>query len=315
MENTKDNYKIYVHINKTNGKMYVGQTKQEPNLRWRDGLGYRDSPYFWKAINKYGWDGFEHIILFEGLSQDESNIIEIELIKKYNTNNELYGYNLASGGNSPVMNEMARKHCSENHANIKGSNNPMYGKHHSEETKEKIRKTKEKYVGENATRYGAILSDETKRKISMANKGKKLSEEAILKIVQNNPNRKPVFQIHYITKEILNRYESSSDAGRQTGVSSSSILACCSDVFKYNTAGGYIWMFCEDYDEKINSKQFWDKYKVIGQFDENYNLVNKWAFPRDIKNNLGIKNVAWIATLCRENKFQNLFCGYHWKYM
>ena len=170
-------------------------------------------------------------------------------------------------------------------------------------------------MGENATRYGAVLSDETKRKIGLGNKGKVVSEETKIKISKNNPNRKPVLQIDYIDKKIINEYESANDAGRKIGISPSSIHACCMDTFKYNTAGGYIWMFSEDYDKKINSNEFLNKYKVIGQYDENYNLVNKWAFPRDIKNALNIKSVSWITTLCKENKFQSLFMGFHWKYI
>lgn len=33
-------YCVYVHTNKTNGKMYVGQTSQEPNKRWKSWFGY-----------------------------------------------------------------------------------------------------------------------------------------------------------------------------------------------------------------------------------------------------------------------------------
>lgn len=37
-------------------------------------------------------------------------------------------------------NQLTKKKYSENHANIKGENNPMYGKKHSEETKKKMSK-------------------------------------------------------------------------------------------------------------------------------------------------------------------------------
>lgn len=37
-----DNYKVYVHINKTNGKLYFGQTGQEDvKDRWDSGHGYK----------------------------------------------------------------------------------------------------------------------------------------------------------------------------------------------------------------------------------------------------------------------------------
>ena len=48
---------IYKHTNKVNGKVYVGQTKQTLDRRWRNGVGYtRDNcdTHFARAINKYG---------------------------------------------------------------------------------------------------------------------------------------------------------------------------------------------------------------------------------------------------------------------
>jgi group I intron endonuclease len=312
MNNTNENYKIYVHINKKNRKMYFGQTKQEPEKRWRSGLGYKDSPYFWRAIQKYGWNGFEHIVLVENLNQESADMFEEDLIKLYNTTNENFGYNLASGGNSPIMNEMAKLHCSQNHADVNGEKNPMYGKHHTEETKEKIRKTKEKYVRENATRYGAVLSDETKKKIGDSNRGRIISEETKRKI--SISNGKPVYQIDVITKQIIRKYYSITEASKITGIKHSQIGACCNDIPKYNKAGGFIWMFCEDYNQKMYSSEFMEIYKVICQYDENYNLVNKWGSLKDIKNNLGIKNTSWIRQLCNRKKFDNIFFGFHWRY-
>lgn len=53
-----------------------------------------------------------------------------------------------------------------------GINNPMYGKHHSEEAKKKM----------SIVRIGKKLSEETKKKLSLSHRGKKFSEEHKRKI-------------------------------------------------------------------------------------------------------------------------------------
>jgi len=77
---------VYMHTNKINGKKYIGITSlNPPDRRWRnDGSGYHGG-YLKNAINKYGWDNFEHIILKDGIeSLDEANHYEQYYIKEYN---------------------------------------------------------------------------------------------------------------------------------------------------------------------------------------------------------------------------------------
>lgn len=65
-------YKIYVHVNKINNKIYIGQTNRK-NVYTRfgkNGIQYKKCPYFWNAIKKYGWNQFKHIVLFENLTSE-----------------------------------------------------------------------------------------------------------------------------------------------------------------------------------------------------------------------------------------------------
>lgn len=95
MSNT---YSVYKHTNKINGKVYIGITVNEPEVRWgKDGGGY-SRQLFGKAIRKYGWENFEHEILFENLSQKEAFEKEIELISLYDSTNSEKGYNISKGG-------------------------------------------------------------------------------------------------------------------------------------------------------------------------------------------------------------------------
>ena len=70
------NYKVYVHINKVNGKRYYGITCQEVEKRWKNGKGYQKQPYFYNDILLYGWDNFTHEILFDNLTKEEAKWLE-----------------------------------------------------------------------------------------------------------------------------------------------------------------------------------------------------------------------------------------------
>lgn len=106
-------FTVYVHVNKLNDKKYIGITCQKPNVRWRRGAGYLEQSEngkykqgaFAKAILKYGWDGFEHKILFENLSAEEAKAKEMELIAQYHTwlyDPECHGYNMTPGGDGTI---------------------------------------------------------------------------------------------------------------------------------------------------------------------------------------------------------------------
>lgn len=78
-----------------------------------------------------------------------------------------------------------RLHLSENHADFSGKNHPMYGKHHSKESREKISNSKKGnnygYVGKNHWLYGKTgegtphfgmkVSDESKKRMSESHIG------------------------------------------------------------------------------------------------------------------------------------------------
>ena len=137
------NYTVYMHKNKINGKVYIGITKQKPQYRWSNGKGY-DNQYFKRAIKKYGFNNFEHLILYENLTQKEAEQKEIKLINYYKSSERDFGYNISKGGmvnNGVPCSEEKKKKISK--AN-KGIKNGMYGKHHTEEEKKKISEASKK---------------------------------------------------------------------------------------------------------------------------------------------------------------------------
>lgn len=98
MIDTANNYCVYYHKNIINNKLYIGMSK-DVTKRWKNnGKQYKPCKFFWRAIEKYGWDNFEHVIVIDNISKNMAELIEKELIKKYKTQDKNFGYNLASGG-------------------------------------------------------------------------------------------------------------------------------------------------------------------------------------------------------------------------
>lgn len=96
-------YTIYLHRNKINGKVYVGRTKQQPKERWKNGHGYKTCTYFYHAIEKYGWDNFEHLILEQKeMTLEEASLLEKAYIEKYDSCNPDKGYNIKEGGGHDI---------------------------------------------------------------------------------------------------------------------------------------------------------------------------------------------------------------------
>lgn len=163
MMTMKDNkYIVYKHTT-PNGKVYIGITGRTVERRWQGGRNYKSSKHFNNAIQKYGWNNIKHEILFEGLSKENAEEKEIELIDKYKSNNPNFGYNTENGGNSKgKLSEETKKKISN--AN-KGKSSWIKGKHWSDEHKNKISKT---LKGRLSPMKGKHWTDEQKANVGTA---------------------------------------------------------------------------------------------------------------------------------------------------
>lgn len=234
------NYIVYVHTF-PNNKKYVGITCQNINRRWRNGDGYIGQVVH-DAIIKYGWDNIQHEIIKTGLSKEDAENLEIELIKKYHSLSHENGYNVENGGNAT--------------------------KNLDESTKKKIGDANRgKQTGENHWHYGQHWSDEVKKKLSDAHKGKKMSKESSEKKSikmrgENNPmygtkmtpehkeklqkacvkaTSKPV-----VCVETNETFSSIAEAERKTKICSRTISYVVNKKPRYKTAGGYHWKYLEE---------------------------------------------------------------------
>lgn len=198
-------WNVYVHTC-PNGKKYVGITSRKCEDRWRNGQGYRNNKHFHNAIIKYGWGNIKHEIVREGLSKEEAQKLESELIKLSNSNNPLFGYNHSSGGEGKT------------------------GFSPTRETREKIKRKL----------CGTHRPIEVRRKLSIAHSGKCLSDEHKKRIKSSCKNINGKAVLCLTTGKI---YPSATEASRMTGVSRSGITACCRGETKSckNTS----WMYVE----------------------------------------------------------------------
>lgn len=109
-------YAVYKHT-APNGKVYIGITSKKPEARWNNGRAYWQNKHFTNAIKHYGWESFEHEILYSGLNKSKACELERKLIAEHKSNNCAFGYNLSSGGENPCegvkMSEDTKRKMSE----------------------------------------------------------------------------------------------------------------------------------------------------------------------------------------------------------
>lgn len=115
-------YTVYCHTNKVNGKKYFGITRQRCKTRWQGGNGYSSNPYFSAAIKKYGWDGFTHEIIAQGVSKQEACELEQYLIRTHDTTNRSKGYNISIGGE---FGNLGRKYSDAEKAKMSDANSNL----------------------------------------------------------------------------------------------------------------------------------------------------------------------------------------------
>jgi hypothetical protein len=82
----------------------------------------------------------------------------------------------------------------------------------------------------------------------------KHTPENILKMKENNPNKKPVCKYQKKTNELLKEYPSGHEAERDSGIRRGHIFKCCKGIKNFNTAGGYYWRFKDNYFPLVINK-------------------------------------------------------------
>lgn len=169
-------------INNSNGRKYIGRTK---NIKDRKAThfnllrrGIHHSSKMQIDYDEYGESSFEFVVLIENVLNAEEE--ELKLIVA-NDN----GYNMIKQSKGIT-----------NYIHY-GEDNGMYGKQHTEESKERMRQsTLSKYDGDKNPFYGKRHSEKSRNKMSESRMGllKDIpkTDEHREKIKMANPNRKIV---------------------------------------------------------------------------------------------------------------------------
>lgn len=195
-------YVVYEHKNKINNKRYIGVTGKTVEVRWSKKEGsYKASRRFHRALMKYGWDNFEHNILYTCDNKEEAFKKEIELIAEYKTIDSNFGYNAHIGGNAGFKNQKhtdaTKLKISERVKNAMAK--PEVKKKHSESIRAAYANdpTYRKRVARKSISNYFLHTEETKQKISNALTGRKRSEEIKQKISNTvrGKKRKPLTEI------------------------------------------------------------------------------------------------------------------------
>lgn len=335
---------VYIHVNKFNNKKYIGITSQSVKIRWgKNGSEYLETyqngsykhPIFARALKKYkDWDNdWEHIIYEEDLSEEQAKSIEKSLIALYKTNvcryGNQYGYNCTDGGDGAL------------------------GYKHSEETRDKMSKlqkgrrlSKERiaqiieaqsipivqldlnynYIAEfkNAEEAEKILKIDSSG-IRKCINGKFFTCGGFLWIdkvdyqngllpqqLPNGQRYKHGVRQYDLRGHLVATYKTMVEAEIKTGISRELIRRAC--VGDNKSAGGYLWLSRQDYD---NGKQLVIPDKIhrnnisIVQISFDGDVVAEYSSIMSAHETTGI-HAGGICQCCKGNR--KSAGGFKWMY-
>ena len=316
-------YRVYIHVNKINQKVYVGQTREKNIIkRWgNNGIGYKTQEHFWRAIQKYGWDNFDHLIITDWITKEKANEIEIAVIALFNSTNKDYGYNISQGGSGPTG-----VPCSDEKKQLlsdmfSGFSNPFYGKKHTKDIRNMLSETHsipivqldlngvfiEEY--KNAKEASQISgADHTSILKCCADKKHCNSAGGYLWMYMNdykqgkrkqynNNHLRQVIQLD-VSGHFIAEYNSVKSASEATGICDTGIVSCCNGTYKHS--GGFLWRYKEDYNPCDKYTYTDTRLRSVVQFDLCGNIVNEYISLKEAAQKTGI-NSSNISRCCSHN--------------
>jgi len=173
---------VYKIVCVKNGKIYIGQTSEGIIERWNRHVTYlRLTPVekrscLQRAMIKYGVESFKIEPVEKCSNQEELDVAEKKWIAETRSYDHEFGYNMTMGGRGGLPTDDVKQKISNSlkQKYADGWVHPMKGKHHTEETKKKLRIVLQgKMDGENNPFFGQKHTKETCKKMSEAHSGER----------------------------------------------------------------------------------------------------------------------------------------------
>lgn len=297
MRNDDKFYYLYCHTNKINGKKYIGISVQSPSRRWRkNGEGYDGCPKFYQAIQKYGWNNFDHEILLTELTQQEANEKEKEYIAKYDTIKN--GYNILAGGFDKSANgDIIFQTKPVNQYSL---DKKLIKTWDSVTDIERVLKINHSSISavcrrERITSYGYIWR--------YTNDCDDINDIVIKTTYcqhnMKNAQQRPINQYDF-QGNLIKQWKSINEASQSFDKVNTAISNCCDRRGKTKSAYGYQWRYADDCEDIGQLKYYNDK--IIYEIDDNNNIIRTFSNIKEIKQFYSSEKL-WIAdVLCGRQK-------------
>lgn len=311
---------VYMHISPSS-KRYIGITSEKPvTKRWKNGFGYKKNTYFYRAITKYGWDSFEHIIIYEGLSEDEACNKEIELIRLYNSNIPEYGYNLTTGGQGCNGKKLSKEQID---FIIETNSIPVYQFDEDYNYIAEFSSAAEasRTVGVDTFNNSSIIQCCKLKYLTSYGYIWRYKHDVydpydkycIPKYTKYAKNMKPVYQINIFTRE-YKRWDNITQAVNGNQLEYGYIHRCCNGKGNYHN--NCIWKYCRDVQDikkyiLDDNNIFLGNYKYVWMCDINNNKLKLFKSYMQAGNEMGLDRKK-ISNAC--NSEDHYYAGYLWKH-
>lgn len=285
---------IYLIKSKINDKCYIGQTINY-DKRMKEhiyGRNAKNNSIIDRAIKKYGKDMFDFSIIDYASTQQEADVLERKYIKEYDSLKP-NGYNVLIGGRNQQGSWNQKKIYMydlegnfleefESATLVERKSNSFYLRHGvSDCCKRKTKKYKDKiFLYSKFNNIGPYIESKSTR-------------------------CKKIYQFD-IDKNLINSFDSITDAASFTNTSRTSILGCLKG--KYKTANGFLWSYnniCPEIETRMERI-------YIQQCDELGNVLNIFPSCKSAERYLNLKDGAYKNIYSRLDKSKIAY-GYYWK--